>query len=202
MDKEIIKHLDLVGYETLLEFIEKHELYKLEGDILEIGAFLGGGTAKLAKFAMKHNKKVYTVDIFDPKVDTTQNLHGLSMSQIYSLILQGKRQRDIFNKVVQGYDNVEVISKDSKKLKFPEDQKFCFSFIDGNHSPEYVKNDFMIAWEHTTPGGGVGFHDYEGDIPETTEAINEIIKDHENEIEVMEKVKEKWVLLLLKRAKK
>ena len=49
---------DFVGYEVLVEFMEKRGVQKLEGDIIEIGAFMGGGTAKLAKFGQKCGKKV------------------------------------------------------------------------------------------------------------------------------------------------
>ena len=39
--------LDFVGYEVLLDFIEERSLHRLEGDLIEIGSFMGGGTAKL-----------------------------------------------------------------------------------------------------------------------------------------------------------
>src|SRR5690349_12978634 len=38
---------DWVGYETLLDELDRHGIDKVEGDLLEIGALLGGGTAKL-----------------------------------------------------------------------------------------------------------------------------------------------------------
>ena len=191
--------LDLVGYEPFIELIEKEELYKLEGDMLEIGSFLGGGTAKLAEIGEKYNKNVYTADIFSPEFDTTKNLQGISMAEIYSMILQGKKQIDIFNKVTENFDNIKVIMGDSKELKFPEDQKFFFSFIDGNHSPEYVVNDFKIAWKYTVSGGAVGFHDYEGDLPPTTEAINKIMKEYEKEIMKIERFPERWSVFLFKK---
>jgi hypothetical protein len=39
---------DFSGYEPLLNYIEANKIYELKGDFLEIGAFMGGGTAKLA----------------------------------------------------------------------------------------------------------------------------------------------------------
>ena len=38
---------DFAGYDLLLEYIRRHELQNLPGDIVEIGAFMGGGTRKL-----------------------------------------------------------------------------------------------------------------------------------------------------------
>ena len=57
---------DFVGYEVLIDFMKQRALYELEGDIIEIGAYMGRGTAKLARFAQTYGKKVYTIDVFDP----------------------------------------------------------------------------------------------------------------------------------------
>ena len=62
---------EYVGYENLIRFIEDRELQHLDGDIIEIGAYMGGGTVKLAGFAKKYHKKVFAVDTFDPGVDRT-----------------------------------------------------------------------------------------------------------------------------------
>jgi hypothetical protein len=67
---------------------------------------------------------------------------------------------------VSRYSNVITIPKDSKKVKFPVDQQFVFGFIDGNHSPEYVVNDFYLVWKHLVPGGIVAFHDIVPGPPE------------------------------------
>ena len=60
---------EYVGYENLIRFIEDRALQQLDGDIIEIGAYMGGGTVKLAGFARKYGKKVFAVDTFDPGVD-------------------------------------------------------------------------------------------------------------------------------------
>ncbi|MEQ8190354.1 MAG: class I SAM-dependent methyltransferase [Candidatus Eremiobacterota bacterium] len=190
---------DLVGYEILIEFIERHNLYRLEGDILEIGSFLGGGTVKLAKLAMKHKRKIFTVDIFSPDSDITMNTEGYSMKDIYNFILQGKRQKDIFLKVIEGFDNITVICKDSREVAFSGDEKFFFTFIDGNHSSFYVWNDFKLAWNNTVSEGAVAFHDYRGDLPETTETINKITDTYREEISRTEENTEKKILFLFKK---
>ena len=190
---------DLVGYESLIDFIEKYKLYKLEGNILEIGSFLGGGTVKLALLVEKYKKKVYTVDIFDPDVDLSVNTDGLSMSEIYNLILQGKKQLSLFKKVIEGFDNIIVIHKDSKDLTSGKEEKFLFTFIDGNHTPFYIWNDFKLSWNNTVSGGVVAFHDYRGDLPETTSAIEEIRDKYKKEIERTEEIYEKKILFLFKK---
>jgi hypothetical protein len=77
---------------------------------------------------------------------------------------------------VSRYSNVITISKDSKKVKFPVDQEFVFGFIDGNHSPEYVVNDFYLVWKPLVPGGIVAFHDYGYDLPKVTETVDRLLK--------------------------
>src|SRR5690349_14639748 len=81
---------DFVGYETLINYIEANKIYELKGDFLEVGAFMGGGSSKLARFADKHNKRLIVVDLFDPNSDDTENNRGQSMSFLYRRILGQK----------------------------------------------------------------------------------------------------------------
>ena len=79
---------EFVGYEKLLAFIKERALQRLEGDIIEIGAFMGGGTVKLAKFASE--SRTIVVDVTDPFVSPyrlnsrLQNRH-LSIISLSSL---------------------------------------------------------------------------------------------------------------------
>lgn len=190
---------DFVGYEVLLDFMEKRALQKLEGDIIEIGAFMGGGTAKLAKYAKKYDKKVYAVDIFDPDCDKTQDINGVRMCDIYQAFLQGRTLLEVYRQTTQGFDNIITIQKDSKRVKFSREQNFIFGFIDGNHRPDYVRNDFYVIWRNLVPGGSVGFHDYNFDLPKVTEAINGLINKHRDDISEVHEIKEKHIVLLTKR---
>lgn len=42
---------DLVGYDAVMNSLRREGRDRMEGDLLEIGCFLGGGTAKLAQLA-------------------------------------------------------------------------------------------------------------------------------------------------------
>jgi SAM-dependent methyltransferase len=176
---------DLVGYENLIKILEREGIGKLRGDFIEIGSFIGGGTRKLAKYAMRFGKRVYAIDIFNPLTDFTTCEKGISMADIYTNILQnlGLAMFEAYWFNVGKYPNVVTIPKDSKKIKFPMNQQFAFGFIDGNHSPEYVINDFHLVWRHLVPGGIVAFHDYGYDLPEVTETINELIQYHKKDID-------------------
>lgn len=190
---------DFVGYEVLIDFMTDRALHELQGDIIEIGAFLGGGTVKLARFGEKYNKRVFVVDIFDPGCDKTRDTWGIRMCDIYQAFLQGRSQREAYGETTQGFDNIVTIDKDSREVEFPEEQDFIFGFIDGNHDPEYVRNDFQLIWSHLVPGGTVGFHDYDFDLPDVTETINELIDGNRDEISEVREIEGKHIVLVTKR---
>jgi predicted O-methyltransferase YrrM len=196
---ESFKDNDLVGYEALLEVIAGAGVRTLPGDFLEVGAFLGGGTAKLARFCAPLGKKVFTIDLMEPSTDGTRNTQGHSMSDLYAHVLAGRSQEQVFHEMVKGCDNVTLLKEDSRSVTLPSGTKLCFAFIDGNHDPEYVRNDFLLAWRHLVPGGAVAFHDFEGDLPVTTDAIRRIVEDFREEIERVEQLRDKWVLFVFKR---
>lgn len=174
---------DLSGYEVILDLIRDLRLYELEGDLLEIGTFLGGGAYKLSKYLERvaPMKKLYVVDIFDPSFDWTENTEGKSMAEIYLSHLRGLSQEEIFKKIIKGCSNIVIIKSDSKQAHIPAD-KLCFAFIDGCHDPSYVENDFYLAWTRLISGGVVGFDDYGYDLPQVTKTIDLLISRHEKEI--------------------
>ncbi len=174
---------DFVGYENLIKFMEDHSLFALEGDIVEIGAFMGGGTVKLAEFARKHGKTVHVVDIFEPNLDQTVSTSGMTACTVYEAFLEGRSMMQVYEEATRDFENVVTIREDSKKVRFDKSQKFIFGFIDGCHEETYVNNDFYAIWPHIVSGGALGFHDYEyDDWPEVTRAVKKILNEHRNEI--------------------
>ena len=190
---------DFVGYEALIDFIDNHELFKLEGDFIEIGAFMGGGTVKLAKYAKAHGKQVFAIDVFNPSFDSTQDTTGTKMCDIYEAFLQGRSQKEIYEKTTLNFDNIITIDKDSKDVEFSREQKFILGFIDGNHQPDYVRNDFSTIWNNLVPGGVIAFHDYNFDLPEVTETINALIEENRDDIKEINEIKDKYIILLTKK---
>jgi cephalosporin hydroxylase len=194
---------DFVGYEFLIDFIKQRALYELEGDIIEIGAYMGGGTAKLAKFAQRYGKKVYAVDVFDPSLDKTLSKSGIKAGDVYEAFLQGRSMLEAYQESTRGFDNIVTIREDSKKVSFPKEQKFIFGFIDGCHQQAYVANDFYVIWPHLVSGGALGFHDYKfDDWPEVTKAADKLIHAYKREISEAYEIEGKYnilSLLLIKR---
>src|SRR2546421_12701173 len=75
---------DWVGYEVLLEEIERSGLDRLDGDVLEIGAFLGGGAAKLCGWVARRSphKRGIGVDVFGPRFHSTTTVAGRAMHEL------------------------------------------------------------------------------------------------------------------------
>jgi hypothetical protein len=194
---------EYVGYENLIRFIEDRALQHLDGDIIEIGAYMGGGTVKLARFAKKYHKKVFAVDTFDPGVDLTVGRGGVTAGDVYQAFLEGPSMFEVYEKTTAGLDNIVTIRKDSRYLAFPREQKFFFGFVDGCHQRSYVENDFAVIWPQLVSGGAIGFHDYKfDDWPEVTPAVDGIVSDHTSEIVAIEEIRgrgEVATLLLVKR---
>ncbi|MCL0069104.1 class I SAM-dependent methyltransferase [Dehalococcoidia bacterium] len=187
---------DFVGYEDLVCFIEKRGLQRLDGDIIEIGAYMGGGTVKLARFAQKYGKKVYAIDVFDPRLDETLSAGGVRAGDVYAAFLGGRSMLEVYQEITRGFDNIVTIKGDSKKVRFPEEQKFVFGFVDGCHQAEYVINDFNVIWPHLVSGGVLGLHDYKfDDWPEVTPAIDSLIEEHRGEISEVDELKGKYGIL-------
>lgn len=174
---------ELVGYETLLEEMERHGIADVEGDVLEIGVLLGGGTAKLCGWLERHanGKRVIAVDVFDPSFDATKTMEGLPMHLLYDAALQGRNQRAVFDEITAGCSNLVVVAGDSTEVDLPSDA-LAFAFVDGSHAAEDVHADFEKVWQRLSPGGIAAFHDYGGDLPGVTHTLHSRLGDHASEI--------------------
>jgi hypothetical protein len=194
---------DFVGYEVLIDFIKQRSLHELEGDIIEIGAYMGRGTAKLANFAQRYGKRVYAIDVFDPSLDKTISKSGIEAGSVYEAFLQGRSMLEAYQESTRGFDNIVTIREDSQNVGFAEEQRFIFGFIDGCHQQSYVENDFHVVWPHLVSGGALGFHDYKfDDWPEVTKATDKLIREYKTEISEAYEVEGKCNILSLMLIKK
>jgi predicted O-methyltransferase YrrM len=194
---------DFVGYEVLIDFMKRRALCKLEGDIVEIGAYMGRGTAKLARFAKRYGKKVYAIDVFDPSLDNTISKSGVKAGDVYEAFLRGRPMLEAYRASTAGFDNIVTIREDSQKVSFPPEQRFMFGFIDGCHQQAYVESDFHLIWPHLVSGGILGLHDYEyDDWPEVTRAADKLVQAHKRTIREAYEIEGKYNILSLLLLKK
>ncbi len=175
---------DLSGYERLLDIVIEERLCEIEGDFVEIGAFLGGGTYKLSRLlgSLAPDKRLYSIDVFDPNADLTLSDCGHTMADAYNRQLKGRTQRDVYDSIVRGCTNVITLAQDSKSVDIPSDS-IAFAYIDGNHSADYVRSDFYLVWHKLSPGGVVAFDDYASDISHLTQTIHALIGENAGQIE-------------------
>jgi len=189
---------DFVGYEVLVDFLEQRALQKLEGDFIEIGAFMGRGTAKLAGLGRRYGKMLFVIDLFEPGLDETPSKSGVKACEVYEAFLRGRSMFETYRESTQAFDNILTIREDSRKVRFGPEQRFSFGFIDGCHDRIHVENDFYIIWPHLVSGGVLGIHDYRFDEwPEVTEAVDELTLRHMNEIGEAYQLEAKYKILTL-----
>ena len=180
---------DWSGYERLLVEIHRHRIADVPGDVVEIGVMLGGGTFKLCKYFEREaaEKRVIAIDVFDPSVDTTSDEGGTRMADLYASVLAddvlgGRTQREIFDDVTRDCRNLVVLAADSARVELPC-ERVAFGYVDGNHSPEYVRSDFELIWDRLSPGGIVAFDDYYDAFPGVTSALHQLIGEHASDIQ-------------------
>jgi len=175
---------DFVGYENLIAFLEEREVHRLQGDLVEIGAFMGGGTVKLAEYARKYGRRVHVIDTFEPERDQTLSRGGETACSVYEAFLEGRSMLDVYQETIRGFDNIITRKQDSRTVAFGPEERFIFGFIDGCHQESYVTSDFGLIWPRLVPGGVLGFHDYEyDDWPEVTVAVRKLLSRYEDEID-------------------
>ena len=178
---------DSIGYENHLELLYAWNVPITGGDFVDIGSFLGGGTYKLASFlkAVGSSHRVISIDVFDITRDHTANAGGVRLQDIYRSQLTSHfgtlSQREVYDRVVAGLDNVVTLAEDSASLELPS-QAIAFAFIDGSLVPSHVRSDFELVWNRTIPGGVVAIHNYNHDLPGVTEAVNRLLADFADSI--------------------
>ena len=188
---------EVSDYDPLLNAIIENRLFELDGDIVEIGAFIGSGTYKLSMLIERiaPRKKIIVVDVFDPAFDVTQRVtDSRSMAEMYAERLRGTTQEELFAVLTSGCTNLTVVRGDSREVELPTD-KVCFAYIDGGHTPECVRSDFELVWRNAVPGSLVAFDDYGFDLPAVTGTVDELLAERTSEISRTWRVLPKTIFL-------
>lgn len=163
--------------QQIVELLNTHHIDEVEGAILEVGAFIGVLTYHLASW--NPQVAVYAVDPFDVTLDATKNDRGEAMNEYYVKYLNGRDQKELYQEGVKGKENVVTIQTTSAHMfeKIPPGVVFRAIIIDGGHDPAVVKQDILSCWTRLSPGGLMFMHDYGHDLPQTTAAIDETLKE-------------------------
>lgn len=120
---------------------------EMEGDIVEIGSFMGRSTCCLAFACVGTNRKVYAIDPFH-KEDHTD------LPKEYEDIFKANVERCGLTK--------QVVVLRGRSSEFKEQRPFGtvgMIFIDGSHEYADVKSDFYSFGWSVRSGGWIALHD-------------------------------------------
>lgn len=144
-----------------IEFFEGKALFFFakslpgEGDIVEIGSFVGKSTIWLAKAAkLKKNVKVYAID---PHIGDIYSERQKSVSRNFARGQEFEFRKNIAEAGVS--DVVIPIVKTSQAASTDFNKQLRFLFIDGIHEYDFVKADFLCWSPKVISGGIIAFHD-------------------------------------------
>lgn len=154
----------MTDYVSILEFLRPRVT---NGDIVEVGAFIGEGTRQLAESFP--SKQVVALDCFDIHKDTAANQDGIKMSQFYETELQGRDQELTFLQNIAHLKNVTVRKGDSTTYKHKG--AVFVTVIDGGHTAAVLTKDFKNAVKNSAY---IAIHDYNHDIPAVTQTVDEL----------------------------
>jgi len=162
---EVISAVRFLGIKALTSIAEKSFLYVIsknvssEGDILEIGSFMGSSSILLAAGnELSINRGIVWLIEPYPKPNKDQFFNVFR-----------KRRLDKY---------IKLVDKTSEEARNVVDSKFRFIFIDGNHEYEYVKKDILLWQECLNEEGIIAFHDRTWDG--VSKAIDELIRKSDN----------------------
>ena len=129
---------------------------------LEIGAFYGANLLSVAASYGKHPNSVLVA--IDPWTDYSDYPEYKGEQEtIYDTFQSNIKNSEHTNKIVvkRGYSHDIVPTL--------EDNSFDIIYIDGNHEPEYVLEDAVIAFRKLKVGGYMIFDDYGWGGPDLTQ---------------------------------
>ncbi len=149
-------------------------LGSIEGDVLEIGSWLGRSTTFLAMGCkVSGNGVVHAIDTFkgNPGKESMYESPLETEETILDKFNKNIKQMGL-SKYVKTYNMSS--EKAHKKIK----GRFRLVFIDGCHEYEAVKKDIQMWEQRLSKGGLMALHDYSKFFKGSQEAINELLLDN------------------------
>jgi len=129
---------------------------------LEIGTFYGANLFSVGRsYAAHPESKMYCIDPWIDYADYPEYKH--QQETVYDTFMRNLETSGQKEKitVIRGFSHTEI-------PKF-EDDFFDIVYIDGNHEPEYVLEDAVLAFRKLKVGGYMIFDDYGWGGPDLTQ---------------------------------
>ena len=159
-------------------------MQNLEGDVVEIGSFLGKSTFFLGNAVkLSGNGKLFAIDHFKGNKNK-ENLYKVNNDDLSDLegIFRGNITRSELD------DYVILINKSSRNAsKEIKDNSVRLIFIDGDHSGEGVLNDISFYRKKLKKNATIIFDDYNPEVfPDLVDVVNEFVSK--------EKIRRKYIM--------
>lgn len=185
-----INEPDIPGWFSLVEmnFVYNSVVQANAVDCLEIGSYMGRSAYAicLALKKLGGKRRLVCVDTFASPVEKEYYERDFMVNMMnsfpavreeYSNYKQYPTTHHCFNLTMDRYpfmkDFVEVRVSDSKTLDLSIEM-FDFVFIDGDHTYEGVKSDFLKVRPFMRNGSIICFHDNSDDFPGVKQFISEV----------------------------
>lgn len=157
--------------EQLLEVYRLATTWPVEGDIVELGAWVGLTTSYLATACQVRGRgMVHAVDTFagtregGTTYPSVERFGGSTLDAFHDQIARAG-----------ACDAVETLIGDTTEVAAAyAGGPIRLLLIDADHSYDGVRNDFASWWPHVAPGGLIVFHDY--DMPEVARFIDREVR--------------------------
>jgi len=155
---------------------------------LEIGCFYGANILSVAKtYGLHPESKLYGVDPWEDYAEYPE--YKNEQPTIYTTFIQNVENSGENNKIIvrRGYSNNEIPRFD--------DEFFDIIYIDGNHEPEYVLEDAVLAFRKLKKDGIMIFDDYGWGGPDLTKrGIDGFVNGYHKRITILG-IKESQVII-------
>jgi len=146
---------------------------------IEVGTFYGANLLSVAKSYASHpSSKLYCIDPWEDYDDYPE--YANEQDKIYKTFLGNIERSEDKHKIVidRGYSH--------KQLPKYDDNFFDIIYIDGNHEPEYVLEDAVLAFRKLKVGGYLIFDDYGWGGPDLTKrGIDGFMNGYHKRIKVL-----------------
>jgi predicted O-methyltransferase YrrM len=147
------------------ESIVKHLLdNNIEGDVLEIGAFIGNTTKMFSKALENNiNKKIYVLDPYNGQQEGNDNVYSQfkqNTNELINLIHYREKSQSDF------------------AINFMKKNRFMYVFVDGLHTYEGCFHDMLNIADNLSIGGVICLDDT--NVIEIKKALSDFLLKNEN----------------------
>lgn len=158
---------------------------RVEGDVVELGCYVGTTSVFLAEAIQKSSKKLYCYDSFEGLPEKTGQDNSPAGDQFKKgELLATKKQ------FTQNFKKANLPMPIVKKAWFSEltpenlPNNIAFAFLDGDYY-QSIKDSLKLVWPRLTKGAVVVVDDYASEaLPGAARAVNEWLKTHSAKLQV------------------